>query len=119
LKRKPNRKLQNIKALQQLLLQGFIFKGCGADGNDLISFDLTLSSTGGRPLRNCPVDNFREQPDCRGGGNNLFDGINLLLVGWTLSSTGDLAKKTKMMLKHHLTYFNLSVYVSELPTTPY
>ena len=36
----------------------------------------------GRPLRNCPVGNFREEPDCRGGGTRAEGGgyfyINLI-----------------------------------------
>ena len=27
----------------------------------------TMGAGQGRPLRNCPVGNFREEPDCRGG----------------------------------------------------
>ena len=29
--------------------------------------DYGVKEKGGRPLRNCPVGNFREEPDCRGG----------------------------------------------------
>ena len=35
---------------------------------------------GGRPLRNCPVGNFREEPDCRGDCGGVRGGYKTIKV---------------------------------------
>jgi hypothetical protein len=47
------------------------------------------------------------------------DRIGLPAVSRTLSSTGYLARKTKMILTHHFTYFNLTAHASKLPSPSY
>jgi hypothetical protein len=43
----------------------------------LIEYFSSLARRGDRPIRNCPVGNFREVPDCREGDEEAGGGLSI------------------------------------------